>query len=122
MEKALYNVLSLFDASGKGDAELEREIPLPATIISAWRRGVSHSYTKYLPRIAAFFGVSLDWLAETEQKEKSADPGEPTDLERILEKQPGLMFNGMPVTETDRKKLLTAMRIAMEIADREDKK
>ena len=71
MEKALYNVISLFDGSGKSDAFLEKELELPRSIIYDWRKERSKSYKKYLPEIAAYFHVSLDWLAGNEQKNKA---------------------------------------------------
>lgn len=52
----------LFDQSGKNDAELEREIGIPARKISQWNINYTRSYTKYIPQIAAYFHVSTDYL------------------------------------------------------------
>lgn len=52
----------LFDQSGKSDAELEREIGIPARKISQWNINYTRSYTKYIPQIAAYFHVSTDYL------------------------------------------------------------
>lgn len=52
----------LFDQSGKSDAELEREIGIPARKISQWNINYTKSYTKYIPQIAAYFHVSTDYL------------------------------------------------------------
>lgn len=52
----------LFDGSGKTDADLEREIGIPAKKISQWNIGYTKSYTKYIPQIASYFHVSTDYL------------------------------------------------------------
>lgn len=52
----------LFVRSGKSDAELEREIGIPAKKISQWNINYTKSYTKYIQQIAAYFHVSTDYL------------------------------------------------------------
>lgn len=74
----------LFDQSGKSDAELEREIGIPARKISQWNINYTKSYTKYIPQIAAYFHVSTDYLlgntdtpkspVEAEGAKKAHDP------------------------------------------------
>lgn len=73
----------LFDGSGKTDADLEREIGIPAKKISQWNIGYTKNYTKYIPQIAAYFRVSTDYLlgntddpAPAGQKESPPHGGE----------------------------------------------
>lgn len=42
--------------------ELASVLGLTAQAVTDWRAGRSKSYTKYLPQIAAYFGVSIDYL------------------------------------------------------------
>lgn len=72
MDSTLNRIISLFDESGKEDTVLEREIALPRSTIYDWRNNRSKSYRSYLPKIATYFGVSLDWLTGNEQKNKPA--------------------------------------------------
>ena len=37
---------------------------LTAQAVTDWRAGRSKSYTKYLPQIAAYFGVSIEYFLE----------------------------------------------------------
>lgn len=74
----------LFDSSGKTDADLEREIGMPAKKISQWNVGYTKSYTKYIQKIASYFHVSTDYLlgntddpTPPEQKESPPHSGEP---------------------------------------------
>lgn len=62
MDIYVERIKPLFDKSGKGDAELEREIGIPARKISQWNINYTKSYTKYIPQIAAYFHVSTDYL------------------------------------------------------------
>lgn len=82
----------LFDGSGKTDADLEREIGIPAKKISQWNIGYTKSYTKYIPQIASYFHVSADHLlgntddpTPAGQKEKpSAQGGEQNEKDMRL--------------------------------------
>ena len=53
------HLFSLLDESAKTDKELEMALKLKPKTVSNWRRGRSHGYMRYLPEIAAFFGVTL---------------------------------------------------------------
>ncbi len=77
-----------------------------------------------LQAIADKLGTTVNYLTDkTDQKEKPLTKREePTELERILEQQPGLMFHGAPLTEDDRAKLITAMRAVMAVEDKKHKK
>ena len=98
----------LFDGSGKTDADLEREIGIPAKKISQWNIGYTKSYTKYIPQIAAYFRVSTDYLlgntddpAPAGQKESPPHGGEPNEKDvRLIQ-----WFHSLP-PET-RKAILT---------------
>ena len=77
-------IKSLFEKSGKTDADLEKEIGIPAKKISQWNIGYTKSYQKYIPQIASYFHVSTDYLlgntddpSPSGQKQKPTQEGEP---------------------------------------------
>lgn len=61
--------LPLIEKSGKTDAELEKAMELPRSIIYDWRTGRNKSsYKKYASNFAAYFNVSTDYLLGNETK------------------------------------------------------
>lgn len=62
-------IFELLDKKGTTGADLAAEIGVTAFVVSHWRRGISTSYMKYLPKIASYFGVTVDYLTG-----KSHDP------------------------------------------------
>lgn len=122
MDEILNRILRLIEGSGTKKKDFLTALGLSRSALSGWTSGNNDSYKKYLPEIAAYFHVSLDWLAGTTPQEHFAEKHEPTELERILEQQPGLMFHGAPLTEDDRAKLITAMRAVMAVEDKKHKK
>lgn len=58
----LARILALLAEERCPDTELERTLGLSAKTVSNWRRGISHSYMRRLPEIAAFFGVARSVL------------------------------------------------------------
>jgi len=79
IEQMRMKIISLFDGSGEDDAEIERNVGLPRSIIYDWRNKRNRSFRSYLPQIADYFKISLDWLVGTEQKEKPL-----TERERLI--------------------------------------
>ena len=50
--------------------ELCDYLGLKANAVTEWEKGRNRGYTKYLPQIADYYNVSLDWLSgRSEQKE-----------------------------------------------------
>ena len=62
--------LPLIESSGKTDAELEKAMDLPRSIIYDWRTGRNKSsYKKYASNFAAYFNVSTDYLLGNDTKD-----------------------------------------------------
>jgi len=116
MDNTQNNVISLLDASGKSDAEIEKDLHLPRSTVYDWRNGRSKSYKKYISEIAAYFNVTTDYLLGNAPQEPAAD--QPTDLERILEKESTLAFHGTPLNDDDRAKVLKAIKFAMDLENK----
>ena len=80
-------ILSTFDKidallkqKGKKQSELTAYLGIKKNRYTDWKSGRIHSYIKYLPQIADFFGVSVDYLLGKE--EPTAEDGE---LQEYLE-------------------------------------
>lgn len=70
-------ILDLMQTKKCDNQTLAAALNLNRQVVTDWRAGRSKSYTKYLPQIADYFGVSVDYLlGKTEQKEKPSPEGE----------------------------------------------
>ena len=91
-----------------------------------WKSWISSSYKKYLPEIAEYLNVSIDYLlGKTNIKEKApaAPEGEGGDIAsdlthymEILESQESLMFDGEPLDDESKELLLISLKNTMELA------
>ena len=52
-------VLSLIESGFESDAAFERALELPQKTVNNWRRGLSSSFMKMLPRLSEEFGVNV---------------------------------------------------------------
>lgn len=57
--------------------ELADALGVHPNVITAWKNGSLKSYRKYLPEIAVFFDVSVEWL--TGQTDTKKDPAAQSD-------------------------------------------
>lgn len=57
-------ILALIDSDFESDAAFERELELPQKTVNNWRRGLSSSFMKILPRLAQKFDVSVGELLD----------------------------------------------------------
>lgn len=74
--EVINNILDLLKKSGKNQTDLMSFLGVNRNIFTDWKAGRNKSYPKYLPQIAEFFGVSVDYLlGNTLEKEKAAEPG-----------------------------------------------
>ena len=61
----------LFEKSNLSNKDLEIKIGLPRSIIYDWSNGRSKSYNKYIPQIAEFFDVSIEYLTGKSENKKN---------------------------------------------------
>lgn len=80
MDDTLNKVLSLIKSNNIPKGKFLSDLKLGRSTISDWTNNKSVSYLKYLPQIAAYFNVSLDWLSGNEQKNKPI-----TERDRLIE-------------------------------------
>lgn len=57
-------VISLIEAGFDSDASFERKMLLPQKTVNNWRRGLSSSFMKMLPRLSDEFGVNVGELLD----------------------------------------------------------
>lgn len=80
MSVMLDRVLQLANERHGSAIELCKALGIARNTVTEWKSGRSKSYTKYAPQIAAYYGVSIDWLSgasdEKEQKNIPTPEGE----------------------------------------------
>ena len=114
MDEIQDRVISIMDASGKEDAEIERALHLPRSTVYDWRHGRSQSYKKYMPEFSAYFNVSADYVLGNGQKEKPL-----TDRERLIQECLDIM-NSLP--EDLQQAAREQLRALAAVADKNKKK
>ena len=57
-------IISLIEAGFDSDAAFERKMGLPGKTVNNWRRGLSSSFMKMLPRLSDEFGVNVGELLD----------------------------------------------------------
>ena len=83
----LNKIIDLMSQHSCDNQKLATALGLNRQVVTDWKAGRSKSYKKYLPQIAEYFNVSIDYLlgkTEEEQKNQPASGGELTDHDRIL--------------------------------------
>lgn len=88
MDITLERILKLKKDKGITDAQFQKDIGVYATALSEWKNGKTTSYLKKLPKIAAYFDVSVDYLlgnTDTPKKPIGAQADELSDYDaRVL--------------------------------------
>ena len=65
--EVLTRILILLDENHLQQKELSDYLGLSKNTITGWKNGNNNSYMKHLPKIAEFFGVSVDYLLGKEE-------------------------------------------------------
>lgn len=74
--EVMTKIVELLKEAGKSQTDLMEYLNINRNVFTDWKAGRNHSYRKHLPKIAEFFGVSVDFLlGKTAEKEKAAEPG-----------------------------------------------
>ena len=59
---AIDNVITLLKQKGQSQKNLCDYLGISKNVFTDWKSGRNKSYMKYLPKIADYFGVSVDYL------------------------------------------------------------
>ncbi len=99
---------------GCTQAELARLLGTSPSAVGMYEQGRRKPDAEMLTRIAALFRCTTDELLDLE---RPSEVNEVLDnFARTLERQPGLMFHGAPLTRSDREKLANAIRVAAAVS------
>ena len=66
--EVLNNILSLLKIQNKKQTELAAHLNLSKNVFTNWKNGDNTSYIKYLPQIAEFLNVTVDYLLGNDNK------------------------------------------------------
>lgn len=131
---------------GLKPSKLLEELGMSKGNLSAWRKGKLPS-GKTLSTLAKRFNITVDELLDSdnlfpfnndlyEEVEKALElndirkkghqsnkinktsKSDNPDLAKMLQSAPGLMFNGAPLSDDDREKILKAIKFAMDLGDK----
>ena len=91
-----------------------------ASLFVDWRKGKSKPSENDIEMLADLLDTTVEYLTDQSSKKEKplTEREEPTDLERLLEQQPGLMFHGTPLNDDDRAKVLKAIKFAMDLENK----
>ena len=64
LEKQRERILSLIDSEFESDVAFEKAMGLPSKTVNNWRRGMSSSYMKLLPKLSELFHVNVGELLD----------------------------------------------------------
>ena len=109
-------IFELVDQKYKEQRDFANDLGVTASIVSEWRRGKSASYNKYISRIAAILGTSVEYLltgADRTDHYKDILPQEDIQILRQIHDRPGLriMFDlSAKATDEDVAKAVEILR------------
>lgn len=76
-------ICDLLEKQNKSQKDLADYLGIGKNRITDWKAGRIQSYTKYLPQIAEYFGVTIDYLLGNSPREVSSPL--PADLAELIE-------------------------------------
>ena len=80
----LDRIMQLLKQQGKKQKDLTDFLGLTKNTFTNWKGGHSESYKKFLPQIAEFLNVSVDWLVGKENSPLSLDSGLSAEQREII--------------------------------------
>ena len=76
-------ICDLLEKQNKSQKDLADYLGIGKNRITDWKAGRIQSYTKYLPQIAEYFGVTIDYLLGNSPREVSSPL--PADLAELIQ-------------------------------------
>ena len=105
------NIVFLLKEQHKSQKELCDHLGITKNAFTDWKAGRIKSYTKHLPQIADFFGVSVDYLLGKEDKNKKSPSGIPEELLEALASDPVKLELARIICSWDSDKVDRAMQL-----------
>ena len=76
MEKILKKILEELELQDKKQKDLCDYLGINSNVFTSWKNGRNKSYTKHLPKIAEFLGVTVEFLLGNEKSPAGAELSE----------------------------------------------
>lgn len=128
MDDMLKRITGCIGSRHGAKKELADHLGIHPNVITNWLNGRNKSYRRYLPEIAAYYGVTVEYLKGEDSSNQAETPPALTkkderDIERKLSEtlnalggQDGLMFDGEPLDDMTRELLEASLRNSLEMA------
>ncbi len=94
MDIVLQNILELMGTKNGAQRRFTNDLGFCASTVGDWKSGKSKSYTKHLPKIAAYFGVTVDSLLSPKHQSANIYPADNRQRIPVL----GTIRAGVPIT------------------------
>ena len=94
MDIVLQNILELMGTKNGAQRRFTNDLGFCASTVGDWKSGKSKSYTKHLPKIAAYFGVTVDSLLSPKHQSANIYPADNRQRIPVL----GTIRAGFPIT------------------------
>ncbi len=119
-------IKQLRNQKGFTQSELAKKLGISTSAVGMYEQGRREPDNQTLIRICNFFNVSSDWLISKIQYKEKTGTIEVSDVfneftERLMLQQ-GLMFDGTPLNDDDRLKIIDALKIVAELARQQHKR
>jgi len=104
-------LIKLRENKGLSQYEVADRLGIKRPRYNAWERGLAKPRADMINKIAEFFEVSPDYLLGFEQTSIPdwATSKDKRDFKKMLEEDAPVMFDGVPLDEEDREKVLKVM-------------
>lgn len=116
MDIVLERILACMGPKHGAVKELAEHLGISPNVITNWKNGSLRSYRKYLPQIAAYYGVSAAWLCGTQTV-----PDEPADVPDVTfdDFTYAMLGETQELTEENKQKLLEMARFFRQQQEKE---
>lgn len=113
------NFKKLRQSHGLTQVQMANKLNLSPSTIGMYEQGRRNPDSNTLKKICSVFNVSMDNLFDlnTNNQNKKKSVSEFIDeISYTLKSQKGLMFNGKPISQKDKEKIVKAIKLATAIA------
>lgn len=107
--------------AGITQLELAKELKISPSTVGMYEQGRREPDNNMVLRLCQIFNTTTDYLLG--KSDKNREISDIIDeFTEVLSSQKGLMFDGTPLTEEDRSKIVDAIKVAAAIAQQQYKK